>query len=314
MPCALAVAVVACFLMLWITLVVVCLYVLLWLLGWKGKLPEPSGDGEKGIGEGLWALAFILTQLIALTASQAGRRPLRDEPTDFRFGILMTFLPLAIVTFGTLVVMIRLKTVDKDGKPKRVYGPGAITFMRWVLVSGVTLALIFVRLAWCGELPTQVTFKTVPLKTIHAQAFVFPNKDNVLTAGTQGIRVDIPITKADFPDGVPGKLFIEVAVGPAVYKTGWRAQHPRLYDGEPESDKRHVPPAETMPYLDDPDSPAARTFEVAIRELKPDLRYTLSVFFWHPIATSRPSFQKIVDLLNDPKQEALTVVAIMKAK
>jgi hypothetical protein len=314
MPSAVFFAVVVSFAMLEFALLAAIILCVLWVFAYGGNLPLPSANGEKGIGEALSVLAFILTQLIALTAAQAGRRALRDESNDFQWATIATAIPLAIATFATLVVMIRM-TIAEGGKvPKRYYGSGAIKFMRWVLFCGAVIGLLFGRLAWSGGLPTQVTFKNVPLKTIHAQSFVFPDKENPQTDGTQGVRVFIPITKADFPDGVPSKLFVEVAVGAAVCNTGWRVVHARLFDGEPESNIRHSPAVETEPYVDDLSIPLPRTIEVSLKELKPDSRYTLALFLWQPDAKARASVKSIVDLVNDPKQEAFTVVAVMKAK
>jgi hypothetical protein len=303
-----------------LSLLVLCVVLLLflplrvavrWLLGYGGKLPAPIRDGEKGIGEALSVLAFILTQLLALAVSQTGRRALRDEPTSFQVATLLTYSLIAFAIFGTLVKMIRLTTVGKDGRPERFYGPGALRFMRWIFVCGSFLVLAFSDLAWCGELPTQVTFKKVPLKVLQAEAWTF-KKGNDEIKGVQGIRALIPITKAEFPDGIPKRLFLEFSVGSKISDAKWRVIGGKLFVGEPESDNEPEKLPEFEPYLGLIHKPAKRTFEVGLSELNAHLRYTLVLYLWAP-PDERAKITEILQLLNDPKQEALTVVGLLKA-
>lgn len=282
-----------------------------WPLGAEGRLPKPDSKGANGLGEGLSVMAFILTQLVALSVSQIGRRPLRDEATDFQMATFFTYSLLGVAAFGTLVIMIRLTTVGEEGRRQRVFGHGALTFLRWILVCGLGLVLIFGRMAWCGELPTQAAFKKVPVRLIHAEPHLFKLGPKHVR-GTEGISGLIAINKADFPDGVPKRMFLDVVVGPKILDANWRVIGGKLFVGEPESGKEHESLPDFEPYLNILDGPPARTFEVTLSDLKPDGRYTMELFLWAPEA-NRGSRKAILELLNDPKQEAMTVVALLRA-
>lgn len=263
-------------------------------------LTEPDEHSESGTSQGLSILAFILTQSIALIASQIGRIAIKDQPVAYKTTLTMAYVALTVIVLGSVVGLIRSTgiadaiTDDKseakiDGKrtqPKRSFDRGTLTFFRWVMFWGIVTSTVIFGAAWFGLLPAQSTPKKIPLDWTATPTTVPPIQEPELkewqpeeNVGKPVVRLDVQISPLEFQEvAVPKSVTIAVSIDRDVIEKSWRIFGVVLYEGNPEKKIKHFPFADPNTNLGNP--PAKPRFTVKLDELKANDSYTLCLWLY----------------------------------
>jgi hypothetical protein len=303
--------------------------VIRYLLGTDCDLPQPDEYSESGTSQGLSILAFILTQSIALLASQIGKVAIKDQTPGYKAAITTAYAVLTVVVLGSVVGLIRSTGIaepDADleagahetpPRPKRSFDRGTLTFLRWVMLWGLLTSIALFGAAWLGWLPTQETPKKIPLEwsatASTVPAIEQPELKDYQPVGEIGkpvIRLDAQISPADLHEiTVPKSLSIAVSVDPEVIQKGWRIFSADLFEGDPDKNIKHFPFADPDRNISNP--PAKAKFNVKLDELKASDSYSLCLWLYKEKATKEDVATYATELnRNKDRSKIISVFAL----
>jgi hypothetical protein len=259
------------------------------------RLPRPDQNSESGTSQGLTILAFVLTQAIALAASQIGRTAISETPAEYQFKVGLLYSTLTLAVLGSVLGLIRSTGIaEADGEKgngsyvKRSFDAGTIRFLKWVLAWGLMVSLGAGCLAWYGLLPTQIatgrgqltwTAQSAPIPA-EEDPDLQPLQDPELV-GKPAVRLDVPISPSEFSEGaVPKDVVVTVALDPSVLGRGWRAIDANLYVSDPAKNVRYYPAAALNRDLSNLRLDAAPRFDVTLNNLRSAESYTLGLWLY----------------------------------
>ncbi len=287
-----------------------------YLLGTDCSLPLPDDNSESGTSQGLSILAFILTQSIALVASQVGKTAIREQPFSYKTTLTSAYAGITVIVLGSIIGLLRSTGIAEcpagsiAGKtqPKRSFDKGTLTFLRWVMGWGVLTSGLIYCAAWFGWLPAQVNQKRVKLDWTAVGTTVRAYEDPERREwqpeeyiGQPVIRLDAQLSPVDFPQepGVPKSVTIAVSIDPEVVEKGWRIFSCNLFEGDPEKRVFHVPDAD--PTTNIGNLPAKRRFTIKLDELHANDTYTLCLWLYNDNKASEVKTYK--DVVNSYARE-----------
>lgn len=263
--------------------------------------PRPDAEGETGIGYAVTPLGFIITQGVALTLTVQGKETIEL----FSF---LVYAAAAIPTVGVLVGILRsTRHKGKTGELRRTFSAGTLRFARWSLRWGVLLALLFPGLAYVGQLPGQEPdVEKVTLDTSVCSAYVFQSK-RIKEDLREGIQIFVPVTKMDFPKGLPAQLTLMASLNAKLHES-WRIVNAKLFNGVPVEENEIVRGASLNPDPTDPKYVEQRVMEIILPELNPNGSYTLRLL----LQRRKSDADREMALSEIRTEKACTLVALLK--
>jgi hypothetical protein len=289
-----------------------------WCFALDGALPEPTTGSDKGYSETLGALAFVLTQVIAVAASQIGQQPLYAAPMKYTGKLVLLYVPLTVAILGSIVAMIRSTKHEADTtRTVRSFDRGSLRFMRWVLGLGLVFAVGLPLAAYYGYLPRQAAPGRVALNDW--SDYATKNEaitDNLVAAqmqpreviGAEVVKVNVPIAPHEFPEGVPQKLIVTVTTKDNVIDAGWRVNDGNLFIGDPSKKiKPKAQPAFSRNIQNPHVEPPVRVFDATLDELQSGESYTLVLTLWKKSGASQKDAKGMAEFLSSQREKALDV-------
>jgi hypothetical protein len=289
-----------------------CLFGIKWLIGRDDSLPAPNDSSELGTAQGLSILAFILTQVVALTASQFGRIPLREAPIEYTLKFATLYFSITVVVLGSIVGLLRSTGDNGEAERTRTFDRGTLTFLRWSFSWALFLSLGGGAMAWYGLLPTQATTGKLALNDWTAEVNkIDPSSDAEIPrpAGFIGkpiVWVVVPLSARLFSEGLPQDMLVSINTQPELRKRGWRVMDADVFIGDPALKNKHTPEPVLSRAIRNPKRPPVDSFDMTIRKLQPGESYSILLVLWK-VDASKEDAATFTAFLNQQKEKALDV-------
>lgn len=174
-----------------------------WIRG--DHLPTPNQDSGTGFSELIWALGFVLTQIVGLTASQVGET--RMEWFSVSNGI---YFGVSAVVIITVVLIMRATRVDEAGKVQRTFDQGSILFSKWVLAIALVAGISMPFLAVAGKLPGQKRYVVFNPSTVEKGSFENEPSKELWFDRDECLKIAFEIKSEHFPNNVPEKFYVDL--------------------------------------------------------------------------------------------------------